>query len=55
MNLLSKGLLVVLLITMLVNRDVAGYPDVCFPDGASIKALLCIDVVYSSVRCVVSP
>jgi hypothetical protein len=27
---------------------------VCFPGGASIKALLCIDVVYTSVRCLPS-
>jgi hypothetical protein len=30
-------------ISMLVKRDVTGYPDVCFPDGVSIKVLLCID------------
>jgi hypothetical protein len=41
--LLIWWLLAVSRISMLVKRDVAGYPDVSFPGGASIKALLCID------------
>jgi hypothetical protein len=41
---LSKWLLVVLLISNAGEaRRRAGYIDVRFPDGASIKALVCID------------